>query len=262
MKIAVAQMDASISSIEERKLAITVAVKKAASQGARITILPELAITGYGAGQSILATAENSDSADVAWLRRLADETDSALVCGLALKRCTTVFNSAVFVAPDGSLSSYDKVHLYGDYEKSLFTRGAAPFDILEFEGLKIGLLVCFDVEFPERVRDLALRGADAVLVPTALPKSDGGAFIAQNVVPVRAFENQVFVAYANHVGDDARFSYQGQSCIAAPDGKLLAQGPHTVPELLIAEIDINAYNACRAQNPYLDEVLLAQTNL
>lgn len=258
MKIAIAQLDAGISSIENRKSAITAAVKNAAERGARVTVLPELALSGYGAGQSIAEGAEGLDGTACHWLKRLAKETGSAVVCGLALRRDGVVFNSAVFAAPDGIQSSYDKVHLYGDYEKSLFSRGTALCPIVEFEGVKFGLLVCFDVEFPESVRELALRGADAVLVPTALPQSEIGAFISQNVVPVRAFENQVFVAYANHSGADERFHYQGQSCIAAPNGRFLAHAQQEGPSLLIADIDRNAFEDSRKQNPYLEEVRLS----
>ena len=79
--------------------------------------------------------------------------------------------------------------------------------------------MICYDVEFPEMIRHLALSGADLVLVPTALPASEHAAFIARSIIPVRAFENQVFVAYANHAGRDDAFAYAGLSGIAAPDG-------------------------------------------
>ena len=100
----------------------------------------------------------------------------------------------------------------------------------------------------------MALLGVNLVLVPTALPVSDAGPFIAGSVIPVRAFENQVFVAYANHCGRDAAFSYQGLSCVAAPDGSLLAQAGQA-PNLIFAEVDPAAYEASRVQNPYLEEV-------
>jgi len=259
MRIAVAQIDAALTVPEERKAAIAAAVADAAEQGSELTVLPELALTGYGAGTGIPANADGPDGADVRWLEDLSARTNCALVAGLALKLGEDVFNSALFAAPDGQSTGYNKIHLYGDYEKALFSRGRAWPPIIQFRGLKLGLLVCFDVEFPERVRDLATRGADVVLVPTALPRSDGGSFIAQNVVPVRAFENQLFLAYANHCGRDERFTYQGQSCIAAPDGSLLAQASRDHAGLILADIDPDAFADCREQNPYLAEVQLTQ---
>ncbi|TWI92513.1 putative amidohydrolase [Roseibium hamelinense] len=255
MKLAVVQMDACETDPVCRRQQMSEAAHKASGQGARVIVFPELALTGYGAGDQIAANAQGLDGVQVRFLKDLAAATGSALVAGLALRDGETLRNAAIFAAPDGTVAAYHKLHLYGGYEKALFTLGQERPPVIAFEGLNLGLLVCFDVEFPERVRDLALRGADAVLVPTALPQSAGGAFIAGSVLPVRAFENQVFVAYANHCGADARFSYQGRSCIAAPDGSFLAQASTTGAEVAVADIMVTAYDACRAQNPYLDEV-------
>ncbi|MEP4033784.1 carbon-nitrogen hydrolase family protein [Roseibium polysiphoniae] len=256
MKIAVCQMDAAISDQEERLSVIERFASEAAEEGVRILVFPELAITGYGAGEVIASTAENfKESPVLARLSDLAKKLELAMVVGVALKQADHVFNTAVFLTPDGSRTAYSKVQLYGAYEKGLFQPGDAPSLIVEFEGLKLGFLVCFDVEFPERTRDLAMRGADLVLVPTALPKSSAGAFIAGSVVPVRAFESQIFLAYANHCGADQNFAYQGSSCVAAPDGTLLASaGRHA--ELIFADIESLAYEHSREQNPYLDELV------
>ncbi len=174
MKIAVVQLDAAETDIDRRWSAIEQAVAQAADRGARIVILPELAISGYGAGPDILMSAEGLAGAQVAKLKQLARDAGTALVIGLALKSGERVYNSAAFVTPDCTVVTYNKLHLYGDYENGLFAPGETASPIFTFEGLKFGLLVCFDVEFPERVRGLALRGAEAVLVPTALPKSEG----------------------------------------------------------------------------------------
>ena len=149
----------------------------------------------------------------------------------------------------------YRKAFLYGDYEKRLFAAAAPEACIVECGGLKVGVLICYDVEFPENVRRLAQAGADLVAVPTALPASDHDAFISGSVIPVRAFENQVHVAYANHCGADDNFAYAGLSRIAAPDGATLAVADAALPDLLIADIEPQAYAAAREANPYLDDL-------
>ena len=121
--------------------------------------------------------------------------------------------------------------------------------------GLKLGMLICYDVEFPENVRRLAQDGADLVVVPTALPKGWSGDFIAERMIQVRAFENQVFVAYVNHCGADGRFTYAGLSRIAAPDGRLLADAPADGEALLIAEINVDDFASSRAENTYLTDL-------
>ena len=115
-------------------------------------------------------------------------------------------------------------------------------------------MLICYDVEFPENVRRLAQAGADLVAVPTALPASDHAAFISGSIIPVRAFENQVHVAYANHCGADENFAYAGLSRIAAPDGRTLAAADAALC-LLIADVEPAAYQAARDANPYLDDL-------
>jgi predicted amidohydrolase len=121
---------------------------------------------------------------------------------------------------------------------------------------MKLGLLICYDVEFPEYVRRLAIAGAQAVLAPTALPASDHVEVIARKMIPVRAFENQVFVAYVNHCGADPKGSYAGLSGIAAPDGTMLAAAEASGEALLVADLDVGAYRKSAEQNPYIGDLI------
>jgi predicted amidohydrolase len=213
-----------------------------------------LALTGYGAGEAIRATAEPANGAHVARLQTIAAETGIVIVAGFAETADGVVYSSAVAVTPDGQRHFYRKIHLYGDYERSLFSPGDMAPPIFQIGCLKAGLLICYDVEFPELVRHLAAAGADIVLVPTALPESDHAAFIATRIIPVRAFENQIFVAYANHAGDDGAFTYAGRSGIVAPNGDDLARASELGSKLLLADIDPGAYGAARSANPYLTD--------
>ena len=140
----------------------------------------------------------------------------------------------------------YRKAFLYGDYEKRLFAAATPQACIVDVSGLKVGVLICYDVEFPENVRRLAQAGADLVAVPTALPASDHEAFISGSIIPVRAFENQVHVAYANHCGADDNFAYAGLSRVAAPDGGDARRGERRPAQLLIADIEPAAYPMAR----------------
>ena len=135
---------------------------------------------------------------------------------------------------------------------RNAFRPGVPASVKVELGGIRLGMLICYDVEFPENVRRLALAGADLVVVPTALPKGSSGTFIANHMIQVRAFENQVFVAYINHCGADDHFTYAGLSRIAAPDGKLLAEAPAEGETLLFAEIRPEDYAKSRAENTYL----------
>ena len=120
---------------------------------------------------------------------------------------------------------------------------------VVEFGGLKVALAVCYDIEFPEVARALALAGAEAILVPTANMAPFHS--VATRLVPARAEENTVFVAYANYVGCEAAFEYCGLSCVAGPDGADLARA-RTEETLLIADLDRERLDAARSQLTYL----------
>lgn len=257
MRIAVLQMQARAGDAEANLVRIGDAVREAAAGKAQLLIAPELAVTGYGAGEAIRALAEPADGPTVSRLDALAKETGTAIVAGFAEAADGAVWNSAVFVDGARAPVVYRKSHLYADYEKSLFRAETPTIVTVDHAGLKLGLLICYDVEFPENVRRLAQAGCALVAVPTALPSGSHAAFIARQMVPVRAFENQVFVAYANHCGADDRFSYAGLSTVAAPDGSVLAAAQAQGESLLMAGIELADYAASAAQNTYLRDLVL-----
>ena len=175
-----------------------------------------------------------------------------ALVFGLPERDGATVFNTAVALGRDGELlASYRKTHLFGAVDREQFSpasRQAAPF---ELAGMKAALLICYDVEFPENVRIAALGGADLIVVPTALMHPYD--VVARAVVPARAFENQVFLAYVNRCGREGAFDYCGSSCVVGPDGRDLARAGNG-EELILADVDPAALAASRRLNTHLED--------
>lgn len=254
MKLAALQMKAKAGDVEANLARIATAARDAAAQGADLLAAPELAVTGYGAGAAFpalaLSTASVSDR-----LGAIARETGIAVITGFAETDDGVTYNSALFIDGTGQSVAYRKSHLYGPYERQWF-RPAVPSSVLvTHRGIRLGLLICYDVEFPENVRRLAIAGADLIVVPTALPEGPSGAFIAERMIQVRAFENQVFVAYVNHCGADENFSYAGLSRIAAPDGTLLADAPADGEALLLATIDPGDFTRSRSENTYLEDL-------
>lgn len=254
MKIAVAQMSAVPGDIAGNLRKVDAQAARAAEAGASLLLTPELILPGYGAGEAMAQLAEPVDGPQGLALADIAERHGLAVVAGFAEAAEGAVFNSALFT--DGARAVvYRKSHLYGEYESGLFRPGPPEAVTVAHGGLKFGLLICYDVEFPENVRRLAQAGVDAVLVPTALPAGASADFIAQKMIPVRAFENQVFVLYADNCGADGRFTYGGQSHVAAPDGATLALAGPAAEELLICEIDPAAYATSRTENTYLRDL-------
>lgn len=255
MKLAALQMQSAAGDVAANLDRIARAAAEAAEQGATLLMTPELGVTGYGAGDALATLAEAPDGAIVTRLKAISSETGIALIAGFAERDGDDVFNSAAYVDGDAAPVVYRKSHLYGDYERSIFRASEPSTPLFVHRGVTCGMLICYDVEFPENVRRLALAGAEAVLVPTALPAGWSGTFIAEHMIQTRAFENQVFVAYINHHGSDPLFSFAGLSRIAAPDGQLLAKADAGHETLLIVDIDPQTYAVSRLENTYLGDL-------
>ncbi|GAB2769081.1 carbon-nitrogen hydrolase family protein [Streptomyces daliensis] len=228
------------------------AARRAAAQGARLLVTPELSLTGYALGDRVADLAEPADGESARALARTAARHGIALVYGYPERAGSRVHNSVQLVGPDGTrLANYRKTHLYGGFETASFTPGDQLVVQAELDGVRLGLLVCYDVEFPEAVRAHALAGTEVLLVPTALMRPYE--FVAATLVPVRAWESQLFIAYANRTGAEGEFDFAGLSALAAPDGtaRIRAGSGET---LLVGEADPAELPAFRAQSPYLTD--------
>ncbi|CCF20742.1 putative enzyme [Pseudorhizobium banfieldiae] len=255
MKIAGYQMQSMTGDVEANLDKIARAAARAAEEGARLLIAPELAINGYGAAEALVETAVSAQSPTMARLSEMAARTGLTIVAGFAESDGDAIYNSAVLTDGSGEFAVYRKSHLYGPYERRWFSVEEPRAILADVDGMRVGMLICYDVEFPENVRRLAKAGVDLVVVPTALPIGWSGSFIAEHMIRVRAFENQVFVAYINHCGADRNFAYAGRSHIAAPDGSLLAEAPADEEALFFAEIVTSAFDQSRAENTYLRDL-------
>ncbi len=255
MKLAALQMQSSPGDVAANLDRLERAAREAASKGATLLLTPELGLTGYGAGDAFRTLAEPIDGPIVRRLVEISRETGIALIAGFAERDGDVVYNSAVHVDGDAKPTVYRKSHLYGDYERSHFAPETPSTKLFVHRGVTCGMLICYDVEFPENVRRLALAGAEAVLVPTALPAGWSGTFIANHMIQTRAFENQVFVAYINHCGSDPLFSFAGLSRIASPDGQVVAKGDAAHETLMFADINPASFAVSRLENTYLGDL-------
>ncbi|MGB3720602.1 MAG: carbon-nitrogen hydrolase family protein [Hyphomicrobiaceae bacterium] len=255
MRIAAFQMEARSVDPRLNLARIRTATEKAVASGAQLLITPELALQGYGAGDDLRTLACPAGGEMIQELERIARINNIALLVGFVEAADNALYNSATFINGRDQPTIYRKSHLYGDFERGLFQPGDPVACLVEYCGLKIGFLICYDVEFPENIRRLAQAGAQLVAVPTALPVNGNPEFIARKMIPVRAFENQIFVAYVNYCGADKMFSYAGLSAIAAPNGQLLAEADGRSETLIFADISPEDFAEIAAANPYLRDL-------
>ncbi|MEU2430788.1 carbon-nitrogen hydrolase family protein [Streptomyces sp. NPDC007861] len=223
---------------------------RAAAAGAGLLIAPEMHLTGYAIGDAVPRLAEPAGGPSAQAVAAIAARHGIAVVYGYPERDEEAVYNAAQLIGPDGErLANYRKTHLFGCFEQEWFTPGDEPVVQAELGGLRIGLLICYDVEFPENVRAHALAGTELLAVPTAL--MNPFQFVAEKLLPVRAFESQMYVAYANRTGPEGEFDFAGLSCLAGPDGIARARAGHG-EELVVADVDPDFLAASRAANPYL----------
>jgi 5-aminopentanamidase len=198
----------------------------ARSQGAELLITPEMFLTGYAIGpERVAALAEPADGALSRAVASIVRRHRIAIVYGYPERHPSgeRPYNASQFVTANGKrLAHYRKTHLFGDMDRAQFTAGDTASQVFKWRGWRLGLLICYDVEFPESVSELAGQGVDAVLVPTANMREFDE--VAQQMVPARARDNQLFVAYANACGREGSLQYGGLSTVAGPDGARLAR--------------------------------------
>jgi predicted amidohydrolase len=223
------------------------AAAQAHSQGADLLLCPEMSLTGYAIGaERVLTLAEESDGPLAQKVAALAKQHHIAIVYGYAERHPAggKPFNAVQAIDARGlALGHYRKTHLFGEMDPQQFTAGDEASQVFAYRGWQLGLLICYDVEFPETTRLLALQGADAVLVPTA--NMAGFDEVPKLLVPARACENRLFVAYANACGREGPLSYGGLSTVAQPDGQVLVQADEQA-QLLMAQLDANALAVSR----------------
>jgi len=251
-RIALYQGPAEPGSVARNLDLLEARAAEAAGQGARLLIGPEMFLSGYNIGAREAARlAEPADGPALARAAGFARANGIALLFGYPERGMDgAIYNAARLIGPDGrSLANYRKCHLFGDLDRDMFRAGESPPAVIELEGIRVGLLICYDVEFPEAVRLLALGGADLVAVPTAL--MDPFEVVARTVLPARAIENQVFLAYANRCGCEGELRYCGLSCVVGPDGGELVRAGRG-EDLVFADLELDRLRAARTPACYL----------
>ena len=237
------------------------AIREAAENGADLIVLPEMANSGYVVNSSsearALAERPEDSPAIASWLQ-LAQEYGAYIVAGFGEKVSDTeLYNSALILGPSGILGTYRKTHLF--YEEKLYYRpGDLGFPVFELPFGRIGILICYDLRFPEASRILALRGADVICVPTNWVSMmtpdrlwDAQGYCQANYVAIaNAAMNQVFMACADRVGEERGVQFLGCSLIIDPAGTPLT-GPASADgdEVLVAEMNLSTARRAKHRN-------------
>jgi predicted amidohydrolase len=226
---------------------------EARAQGAELLVCPEMSLTGYQIGPDVVAKlAEPADGALTQAAAAIAQRHRIAIVCGYPEHNAQgKPYNAVQFIGADGErLANYRKTHLFGGIDRAQFSPGPQVPVVFAWKGWRLGLLICYDIEFPEPARGLAQDGVDAILVPTAnMIDFDE---VQRVLLPARALENRVFVAYANACGQEGDTTYGGLSTVCAPMGAVQAQAGRD-EQLLLTTLDRSALQQARHTSQWAD---------
>lgn len=239
MKIAGVQFDVQWAQPEANLRRMAEFLRETSAAGARLTVFPECALTGYAFESRAEARpyAQSIPGPATQHLTEVCARYGAYTVVGMLEADQQRLFNAAVLVGPQGVVARYRKVHLpclgidqFADY-------GDQPFAVHELDWVRLGMNICYDASFPEAARCLTLLGADLIVLPTNWPP--GAECVAQSTIPCRALENTVYFLAVNRVGTERGFRFIGQSQLCDPAGQTVHRASRDQEELFYGQIDV-----------------------
>ncbi len=222
--------------------------REAVDKGAELVVFPELWTCGYYLETFDFLAAVKENAKILETFQTLAKETHTVIVLPLPQKKEEELYIGLYVIESDGRiLAEYQKSFLWGR-EQNYFVHGKRSYEPVETSIGKIGTLICYDIEFPEPSRVLALKGAEIIIVPSVWSIPAMNRWHIQ--LPARALDNTVFVIGVNNIEEGAG----GCSKIVTPMGDVAAQASDCEEEVLIYDIDLSEIAEVRQRIPYLRE--------
>jgi predicted amidohydrolase len=243
MRIALVQLEVISGEVDTNRQRGLALAQEAAGK-ADIVVLPEIWTTGYGL-RNIERDAEDEKGATITGLKKIAKSNGVVIVSGsIAFRRDAKMYNGVVVIDQTGEIiADYQKVHLFSMFNEERFFAPGDKRCVFEIGEAKAGVVICYDIRFPELLRAMAAGGVQIFFIPAEWPAARGAHWRLLN--QTRAVENQVFVCAANCVGEHKGSLFYGHSMIVDPNGEILAEGSER-EEIVYGEIDLAVLNRVR----------------
>ncbi|MGQ9565827.1 MAG: carbon-nitrogen hydrolase family protein [Candidatus Bathyarchaeales archaeon] len=241
IKIALAQISCKVGdkAYNIRKMATYIA--RAKKQKANLVIFPELSLTGYTTRDRTYELAETITGPSTRKIEALAKQNNIHIIYGMIERSPeaeAVLHNTAVLTTPKGTLGRYRKMYLptHSVFEEKRYFRQGYESIVFDTSVGKIGLIICYDIFFPETARLLRLKGAEFIVCISASPSVRRGFF--ETLTTARAMENTAYLAYVNLVGIEDGLQFWGGSRLIAPSGKIVTQAKYDEEDLVFGTID------------------------
>ena len=239
VKIAAVQMDPKIMRNRENLDKVLARIRTAAASGADLIVFPECALTGYvfTSREEAVPFMETIPGPSTSKLTDYCNVHGVHVIVGLLETDVDKCYNAAVLVGPQGLVGRYRKNHLPFLGVDRFIDPGNEPFTVHSTPIGNIGMHICYDCNFPESARIMALLGADILALPTNWPEGRGK--IANFVVNTRAFENKVHLVAVNRVGKERGVRFIGSSKIIDAWGDTQAEAGGNEQQIIYAEVSL-----------------------
>lgn len=255
MKLALAQISMSGNPMENLQKTLCL-IRDAGKSGADLICFPEIQLTPFFpqyAGRDVSAYVMEEREAAVQAVCKACRDAQIWASPNFYLTYSGNCYDTSLLIDRTGQIVGRQKmVHIAQCpcfYERDYYTPSEEGFEVFDTELGRIGIVVCFDRHYPESIRTDALKGADLILIPTANTK-DEPSELFQWEIRVQAFQNSVFVAMCNRVGQEDAMLFSGESLVAGPDGELLALAGGG-EELLLCEFEPERAATRRSEKAY-----------
>jgi len=241
IKVALAQMSCKVGDKTHNIRAMATYIKKAKKQKADVILFPELSVTGYVTKDRTYELAETIPGPSTKKIEKLAKENQIHVIHGMIEKSAKAkgiVYNTAVLTSPYGVIGQYRKMYLptHSVFEEKRYFRQGYETPMFDTPIGKVGIIICYDIFFPEIARLLRLKGTEIIACISASPSVRRNYF--EILTAARALENTAYVAYVNLVGIEDGLQFWGGSRVIAPNGQIIAQAKYDEEDLILGTID------------------------
>jgi len=225
---------------------------------ADIYIFGEYFLSGDRCKDEYRDLVEPLDGPSIQYLKKIAKDKQCYIVFGMPIKDDKVdglIYNASVLIHPNGIVDAYKKWFLptAGPFEEKIFFDQGEELPVFKTTFGKIGLLICYDLNFPELAKALTLQGADLLICISASPSTTRKYF--ETLLPARALENTVFVAYVNLAGNQEDLIYWAGSQVYDPLGDLIVKAPYYTESIITCDINLNQLEPARARRPVLRDI-------
>ena len=255
MKLAVISMRPKVADIKSNIKKMQEYISK---EKADMYVFGEMTLTGYPLKDELRDFAEKSDGPSISEIKKIAKKNNCYIVFGMPTideKVKGLIHNSAVMIHPEGKVDIYNKWFLptFGPFEEKIHFDAGEKLVVCDTKFGKFGLIICYDIFFPELCKAYSMMGADGIICLSASPNTTRKYF--ETLIPARAIENTVFFIYSNIVGPQEELVFWGGSEVVDPLSNQIVKAPYFKESIINCDIDFDKVNLARANRPVLRDI-------